>query len=86
MSPLELEQAVLDLEEVRIVVRAPLNAQLGDYEYTRKAAGTASISEWLEQRITPLVGNHPVAVVDGSGVSPNRRTRMATIRATYVQQ
>ncbi|KMO39292.1 hypothetical protein VQ02_10140 [Methylobacterium variabile] len=85
MTPLELEQTILDLEEVRIVVRAPLNVQLGDYNYSRKAAGTASIAEWIEQRVAPIVGDYPVAVVDGSGISPNRRTKMATIRGTYVQ-
>ncbi len=85
MSVLELEQIILDLEEIRIVIRAPLNSDLGEYNYTRKAAGTASIAEWLEQRVLPIVGGYPVAVVDGQGVSPNRRTRMSTIRETYVQ-
>lgn len=84
MGPVDLEQAILDLEEVRIVIRAPLNTQFGFYAYARKAAGTTSIAEWLEQRVLPITGGHPVAVVDGQGVSPNRRTRMSTIRASYV--
>ena len=85
MGPVDFEQTVLDLEGVRIVVRAPPNAQLDDYDYARKAAGTASIAEWIEQRVMPKIGPHSVAVVDGSGVSPNRRTRMATVRNSYSQ-
>ncbi|WP_292212082.1 hypothetical protein [Mesorhizobium sp.] len=67
MSPADLEQTVFELEEVRIVVRAPVNARLGDYDYARKAAGTASVSEWLDQRVKPLLKGASVAVVSGDG-------------------
>jgi hypothetical protein len=86
MRPADLEQAVFELEEVRIVVRAPLNAELGDFKYDRKAAGNTSITDWLEQRIKPLLNGHPVAVVGGTGAYPHGRTRMDTLRDSYAGQ
>jgi hypothetical protein len=83
MKPTEFERAVFDLEEVRIVVRADLSTELGDFDYDRKAANNTSISDWLEQRIRPLIDGHAVAVVDGTGVSPHGRTRMEKLRESY---
>jgi hypothetical protein len=83
MRPAELEQAVFELEEVRIVVRATASADLGDYSYERKAAGSASISEWLEQRVKPCTDGFPVVVIDGSGALPHGRTKMSRLRASY---
>jgi hypothetical protein len=85
MTPTEIEQAVFELEEVRIVIRAPIKARLGDFLYARQAANNASISEWLNQRIKPLVPDHTVVVVDGTGTLPNSRTSMATLRQSYVR-
>ena len=83
MSPREIEQAVLDLEQIRIVIRAPIKEKLGDFSYDRKAAGTTTVSEWLDQRIKPIIEGADVAVVDGTGVTPNGRTSMATLRKSY---
>jgi hypothetical protein len=85
MRPVEFEQAVFDLEEVRIVVRADPNADLGDFEYDRKAASNASITDWLEQRIYPLTGEYYVVVVDGSGARPHGRTKMEKLRSSYAR-
>ena len=83
MKPADLEQAVFDLEEVRIVIRSPLNQELGDYQYDRKAAGNTSITDWLEQRIRPLLDGKAVVVIDGSGALPHGRTKMDKLRASY---
>lgn len=85
MTPAEIEQAVFELEEVRIVIRAPVKSQLGDFLYARQAANNASILEWLNQRIKPLVLDHSVVVVDGTGTLPNSRTSMATLRQSYMR-
>ena len=85
MKAWEIEKAVMDLEEVRIVIRAGQNASLGDYEYGRKAAGTASVSEWLQQRIFPILNGSEVTVIDGTGAVPHGRTRMDTLRDTYAR-
>jgi hypothetical protein len=83
MRPSDIEQAVFELEEVRIVIRASVNEDLGDYQYDRKAAGNSSITDWLEQRIRPLLNGHSVVVVDGSGALPHGRTKMEKLRASY---
>ena len=83
MTPWEIEQAVFELEEIRIVIRADTTKQLGAYQYARKAAENASISEWLEQRIKPIIMGNSVVVVDGNGNVPHGRTRLSTLRASY---
>jgi hypothetical protein len=83
MTAFEIEQAVYALEEVRIVIRASWRTALGDYNYLRAAAGSTSISEWLQQRIYPLTGNSEVVVIDGSGAIPHGRTKMTNLRASY---
>lgn len=83
MGLIEFEQAVLELEEVRIVIRAPLGVDLGRYNYDRKAANNASVTEWLDQRVRPLIGDFGVVVVDGKGATPHGRTKMSTLRESY---
>jgi hypothetical protein len=83
MTPEELEQAVFDRDEVRIVVRARRGTQLGDYNYARKAAGAATLAHWLGQRVTPLLAGHEVVVIDGWGTRPNGRTKLINLRASY---
>lgn len=85
MRPAEFEQAVFDLEEVRIVIRSPRREDLQDYLYDRKAAGNSNIKEWLEQRVMPKINGADVVVVDGTGALPHGRTRMDTLRASYAR-
>lgn len=85
MTPREIEQAIYALEEVRIAIQAPTNIQMGDYVFQRKAAGNASITEWLQQRVLPLINGHGVTVVDGTGAIPHGRTKMENLRASYVR-
>lgn len=86
MRPHELEQVIFDVDEIRVVVRASLSTDLDDYNYVRKAAGTVSLTDWLDQRIKPLLRGHDVAVVNGNGVSPHGRTQIEKIRSSYVDQ
>ncbi|MBV9783705.1 MAG: hypothetical protein JO264_07775 [Acidisphaera sp.] len=86
MTPWEIEQTVFELDEIRIVIRASTTTQLGSYQYARKAAENASIAEWLEQRIKPIIKGHGVVVVDGNGNVPHGRTRLSTLRASYEKQ
>jgi hypothetical protein len=85
VTPPEIEQAVFELEEIRVVIRTGLRDQLGDFLYERRAAGNTSIAEWLEQRITPIVGKLPVVVVDGTGALPHGRTKLENLRASYAK-
>jgi len=83
MSVAEFEEAVLALEEVRVVVRAPLGSKVKPFTYERKSAGSTSVSDWLEKRIKPLLGGFECVVVKGDGVKPHGRTQMDRVRASY---
>lgn len=83
MTPREIEQAVFELEQVRIAIQAPTKTPMGDYSFQRKAAGSATILEWLQQRVFPIVGGYGVTVIDGTGAIPNGRTKMETLREGY---
>lgn len=83
MTVSDLEQVVLELEQVRIVVRASARSLVDDYNYLRMAAGNARVSEWLAQRILPLMQGSEVVVLDGTGRTAHGRTLMSTLRQTY---
>lgn len=83
ISVAEFEAKVLEKEEIVIRIRAPSNAQIGDYNYDRKAAGNSSITDWLEGRIKPLLGGYEVVVIAGDYTSPHGRTKLDTLRASY---
>lgn len=85
MTPREIEQLVFNLEEIRIAIQAPTNTKLGDYNFQRKAAGNTSVTEWLQQRILPLLEGYGVMVVDGTGAIPHGRTKLETLRNSYAR-
>ncbi len=80
----EFEQKVMDKEEIVIVLRAPLGAKVEDYDYERKATGDSSLTEWLDRRIRPLIGNIQVAVVAGDySKQVHGRTKLSNLRDGY---
>jgi hypothetical protein len=83
ISVREFETKVLELEEIIIRVRAPSGTKVEDYDYERKAAGNQSISDWLDGRIKPLIGDNEVDVLDGNYATPHGRTKLETLRASY---
>ncbi len=83
ISVSELEAKILAQEEIVIRIRARSSARVLDYEYERKAAGTQSITDWLEGRVKPLIGDNEVSVIDGAYSTPHGRTRLDTLRRSY---
>ena len=83
MNVIEFEQRVFEIEEVRLVIRAPSTAEVEDFDFQRSAATGTSITEWIRQRIEPRIGDYTVVVVDGSGSIPHGRTRMSRLRESY---
>ncbi|OEE65839.1 hypothetical protein A1OO_08505 [Enterovibrio norvegicus FF-33] len=84
VSVADFEAKVLALEEVVIRVRAPRAAMVEDYNYARKAAGSSSVTEWLQNRIWPCIDGFEVEVIAGNHTAPHGRTKLDTLRATYV--
>lgn len=79
----DFEKKVLDKEEIVLIVRAPRNAFVGDYDYDRAAKSSFSITEWIEHRVRNLVGDHQIVIVDGSYSQPHGRTKLETLRNSY---
>lgn len=79
----QLEQFVFDVEGIRLIIRLPWNAEVGEYAYQRRAAGNTSVTEWLNLRIAPLIGGAGTVVVDGSGRVPHGRSHLDTVRNSY---
>lgn len=83
MTVFEFEQRVLELEEIEIRIRAPRYTVVEDYEYQRQAAGTMSVTNWLDTRIRPAIGDIEVSIVDGNLREPHGRTLLNTLRRSY---
>lgn len=86
----ELEEKILELEEVVIRIRAPHSEMVNDYSskdgpYVRKAAGSTSVTDWLEQRVKPCIGELEYSVISGEYTTPHGRTKLSTLRNGYEQ-
>ncbi|XZG70979.1 hypothetical protein ACTSKR_03670 [Chitinibacteraceae bacterium HSL-7] len=79
----ELEALILEKEEVVVIIRTAPNRDLGEYNYERKAAGTASVSDWVEQRLKPALAGADFTIISGDYTHPHGRTKMSTLRAGY---
>ena len=86
MTSWEIEEAVFELEEVRLVIRVDAKANFpNDYNYVRASSGATTVNEWLNARVKPVLAGQAVAIViDGNGKVPHGRTKMSTIRDSYV--
>ena len=85
ISVADFEAKVLAKEEIVIKIRAPVGAMVDDYQYDRKAAGTQSVTDWVEGRIKPLIGSYEVTVIDGTYATPHGRTKLDTLRRSYTR-
>ena len=83
MSVDEFEKEVLRLEEIVIRIRALGFENVGDYPYQRRASGGTSVTEWLNTRIYPILGEHEVCIIDGNWQHPHGRTKLDTLRDSY---
>lgn len=72
-----------ELEGIRIVIRAPRNARVLEYDYERRAADNQRISELLTGRIEELIGEYEVGIIDGKGGLARRNSRIDTVHGNY---
>lgn len=79
----ELEAQILEKEEIVVVIRAKPTQEIGDYTYERKAAGNTSVSDWVEQRLKPILNGLDFTIVSGEYTHPHGRTKMSTLRDGY---
>ena len=81
----DFEDAVRDIEGVTIIVRAPENEEVGDYDYKRKMPENKSITQWKRNRLDNILTGFEYVIMDGDHETPNGRTLMATLRNSYEQ-
>ena len=79
----EFEEKVLAKEEIVLMLRAPTGAKVEDFEYSRKAAGNTSVTDWIEQRIKPCIGDVEFTIVNGQYGHPHGKTKLETLRNSY---
>jgi hypothetical protein len=79
----ELERKIFELEEVRVVIRKKKEDKVSNYRYERKASMTSSITDLIDNRIKPLIGDAEVIVINGEGLQPHGRTKVETVRNSY---
>lgn len=79
----ELEAKILEREEVVVVIRAPSSTVVGDYDYERKAAGNTTVTDYIEGRLKPCIGNNEFAIINGDHTNPHGRTKLSTLRDSY---
>ena len=79
----EYEQAVREIDGVRVVIRAPSWAQVGDFDWANAADRGMSITNYLRVRVKSRVGDYEVTVVDGEGNIVHGRMLVGTVRDSY---
>jgi len=79
----ELEAKVLEIEEIVLVVRAPGSTMVNDYDYSRKAAGNTSVTDYLDGRLKQCLDGHEFTIINGDHTSPHGRTKLSTLRESY---
>ena len=83
MTVEELEKKVRDQDGVRIVVRERLNAKVKEYDHKKAAQDNWRITQFLNNRIAPLVKGREVSVIDGNGKISNGNMKLKMIRQSY---
>lgn len=83
ISVRELEAKILELEEIVVVIRAPTSTNVNDYEYERKAAGSTSVTDYVDGRLKPCIGDLEFTIINGDHNSPHGRTKLNTLRESY---
>ena len=83
VSITDFEEAVWEIEGVRIVVRDWSGGRIGKYEYERAARENWRVSEFIDKRIGPIVAGREVAVLNGGGLRPHGGTLLRTVRTSY---
>lgn len=83
MKVWEFEEEVMRIEEVLIRVRAPIDAEVDDYGFSRRASGNTSVTNWTSGRLHPRLRDREVSIIDGNYQHPHGRTKMQTLRQSY---
>ena len=79
----EFEEKVWEVEGIRIVVRAPSEEEVSDYDYKKSAQDSWRVTQFLKNRIQPKLGEREVIILQGDGEQPHGRVILRTIKKSY---
>ena len=79
----EFEKRVREVEKIRIVVRANESTPVQDYPYSKAADENWTVTDLLNKRIYPCLGDYSVEAVKSDGSKPHGGTKLKTLRESY---
>ena len=85
MNVWEFEEAVWEVERIRIVIRAPADEVVDDYNYEHAREGNHTLAILRDARIRPRIGDREVIAIDGEGQVVNGAKRLRNLRDSYGQ-
>ena len=83
MKVQELEDKVWEQDNIRIVIRAHSQDKVDAYHHKNAAQGNWRITQFLGNRIKPLVKNKEVVVIEGNGKVVHGKKLLKSIRESY---
>jgi len=86
MTVEELEDKVWSMDGIRIVIRDSSRTQVQKYTHRNAAQSTWRITQFLDNRIAPLLNGQEIVVVMGDGEQPHGRTLLRSIRESYADR
>ena len=79
----EFERAVWRVDRLCLLVRAPKEAMVQDFDLAKGADQGMTLAGYFKIRIAPRISGYEFAVVDGSGQMPNGNTKIGNLRQSY---
>lgn len=83
MKVKDFEEKILEIENIRLVIRANRSDEVGFIDWDEPSDGEWRKNDWLSRRIQPLVRGFEVSVIDGTGNIVHGSTRLRTLRQSY---
>ena len=83
MNVMTFEEKVWEIDQIRVVIRAPWDKEVGDFDWKNKAADNSSITNWLDNRILPKIGGLSAIIIEGTGLKPHGRKTLDKVRNSY---
>lgn len=83
MYVFEFEQRVWQVDRMRIVIRAPVQATVDDFNWTNRANQGMTVTEYIETRINVRIGDLEGIIIGGNGKQPRGNTLIGNVRLSY---
>ena len=83
MKVWEFEEKVWEVEGIRIVIRAASEENVSNYTFKNSSQEGWRVTQFIEKRIQPKIGDSEVIIIQGDGEQPHGRVILRTVRRTY---